>query len=330
MKKVNKNCELISIVMPVYNAADFIQKAIDSVVCQSYEFIELIIVNDGSTDNSLEIIKKAKNRYKFIKIINQENQGAGDARNSGINAAKGKYLMFLDQDDSLDRKACQIALEFTRNKVFDFVCFGANFYSAKSIFESRFKYKNSFYSGNEVLNNYLSDNKIKSVVWNKFYNRDFINRFNLRFSKNNGAEDSFFIFKLSLVAKKIGFCSAILYNHSNINPESFTNKMGKSVFIDLVEVLNEKEKLLKNLNKLSDVKTDFYIHAVKHFTYLIFKEASRSRNYNYFCECVMVVKSSRLWNLILKDISKLPFYIRLRLFLSNFPFLIFMCKSFFK
>ena len=127
MKKFNKERELISIVIPVYNASDFIQKAIDSVVCQSYPFIELIIVNDGSTDNSLAIIKKAKKRFKFIKIINQQNQGAGEARNSGINAAKGKYLMFLDQDDFLDSKACQIAHEVARNKDFDFFCFGANF-----------------------------------------------------------------------------------------------------------------------------------------------------------------------------------------------------------
>ena len=152
----------------------------------------------------------------------------------------------------------------------------------------------------------------------------------MRFSKNNGAEDSFFIFNLSLVAKKICFCSAILYNHSNINPHSFTNKLGKSVFIDLVDVLNQKEKLLKNLNKFNEVKTEFYIHVVKHLTYLIFKEASRSRNYNYFVECVMVAKRSRLWNLILKDTSNLPLDIRFKLFLSNFPFLIFICKSFFK
>jgi hypothetical protein len=106
--------------------------------------------------------------------------------------------------------------------------------------------------------------------------------------------------------------------------------MGKNVFIDLIDVLNEKEKLLKNSNKFNEVKTEFYIHAIKHLTYLIFKEASRSRNYNYFSECVNVAKSSRLWNLILRDSSNLPFDIRFRLFLSNFPLLIFICKGFFK
>ena len=89
----------ISIVMPVYNGAEFLEKSIESISKQTLKDVELICVNDGSTDNSLEVLNELKNRYPFIKIITQENQGSGAARNNGIKNATGEYVAFLDADD---------------------------------------------------------------------------------------------------------------------------------------------------------------------------------------------------------------------------------------
>ena len=95
--------ELISIVIPVYNVRDYVGKCIESVICQTYKELEIIIVNDGSTDNSLDIVRKYERKDKRIKVIDKQNGGLSDARNTGLKQATGKYIMFLDSDDFIDR-----------------------------------------------------------------------------------------------------------------------------------------------------------------------------------------------------------------------------------
>ena len=85
--------------MPVYNGEEFLEKSIESVSKQTLKDIELICVDDGSTDNSLKILKDLQKKYDFIKILTQENQGSGKARNYGIDESKGEYIGFLDADD---------------------------------------------------------------------------------------------------------------------------------------------------------------------------------------------------------------------------------------
>ena len=89
----------ISIIMPVFNAENYLETACKSVFIQTFKEIELICVDDGSTDNSLAKLHELKNKYDFIKIFTQENQGSGKARNLGMSKASGVYIAFLDADD---------------------------------------------------------------------------------------------------------------------------------------------------------------------------------------------------------------------------------------
>ena len=86
----------VSVIIPVYNAEKYIAQCLQSVIDQTLQEIEIIIVNDGSIDNSLQIVKDFQNKDKRIKIIDQENRGAGNARNTGMSEAKGKYLSLLE------------------------------------------------------------------------------------------------------------------------------------------------------------------------------------------------------------------------------------------
>ena len=90
---------LLSVVIPVYNAELFIEKTIDSITCQLRKQFEIIAVNDGSTDRSLDILNKLSTKYDVLKIVNQENKGATFARNNGLSHAQGKYIIFFDSDD---------------------------------------------------------------------------------------------------------------------------------------------------------------------------------------------------------------------------------------
>lgn len=112
----------ISVIIPVYNTnPEFLQKAINSVLNQTYKNIEVIIVNDGSTDNNtLNFLKTLDN--KNINIINQENKGAGGARNTGINSATGDYIGFLDADDWLDKNFYEVLFNLCENNDADIAC----------------------------------------------------------------------------------------------------------------------------------------------------------------------------------------------------------------
>lgn len=95
----NADCHKISIIIPIFNASNYLKECLDSVLIQTLKEIEIICVNDGSTDNSLEILKEYAEKDNRIKVVNQENKGAGFARNEGIKIAKGEFLAFLDSDD---------------------------------------------------------------------------------------------------------------------------------------------------------------------------------------------------------------------------------------
>ena len=92
----------VSVIIPVYNAQEGIRQCIDSLLNQSFTDFEIILINDGSTDNSLEVIKEYADANDFIRVIDKENEGVAKTRNKGIQLAKGKYVVFIDNDDFVD------------------------------------------------------------------------------------------------------------------------------------------------------------------------------------------------------------------------------------
>ena len=109
MRKYN-----VSIIVPVYNTEDYLDDCIKSIINQSYGFenIELVLVNDGSKDRSLEICNKYKEKYSNIKVITKENSGVSDTRNLGFKESTGKYIMFLDADDLINKDSIKYLSKF--------------------------------------------------------------------------------------------------------------------------------------------------------------------------------------------------------------------------
>ena len=102
---------LVSIIVPVYNTAPFLVNCLNSLVGQTYRNIELIVVNDGSKDNSLAIIEQYALSDMRVKVVNQENKGISGARNAGIEKASGEYILCVDSDDWIDIQTCEYAVE---------------------------------------------------------------------------------------------------------------------------------------------------------------------------------------------------------------------------
>ena len=103
--------DLISIIIPVYNAENVLQRCVNSLVSQTYTPVEIILVDDGSADSSLSICEELAKNHSNIKVISQENSGAASARNAGLSEANGEYIMFVDSDDWVEPTFCEKALE---------------------------------------------------------------------------------------------------------------------------------------------------------------------------------------------------------------------------
>lgn len=241
----------ISIIVPIYNAEKYINKCVDSLLNQTKEEIELILINDGSTDNTDSILKEYKD--KRIKYFKNKNQGIGKTRNFGIDKAKGKYLMFIDSDDYIEKDACEKLFSKAENSKLDLVI--CNFYKV--------------YDNGEiediVLPNFKSTTlkdtpslirKINLSPWNKLYKASLIKDNKIRFIENLKYEDVPFVSLAMEKAKRIGKVDESL-NYYVIHGNSETTVRDRRIFdiLKIIEIVRNqyknKEYIKEDLNKLT-------------------------------------------------------------------------------
>jgi glycosyltransferase involved in cell wall biosynthesis len=168
----------ISIIMPVYGVEKYIATAIESVLAQTYPDWELIVVNDGTKDNSRAIALQYAATDSRIKVCDKENGGLSDARNFGLNIAKGQYVHFFDSDDRIAPDFYEQMLKpFIDNSALDFIVSGYN----KENFLVNGKTSYEIFRIDESLAPYKLESQYFNYAWNKLFNRDFIERHGLRF-----------------------------------------------------------------------------------------------------------------------------------------------------
>ena len=125
----------ISVIVTVYNTSKYLRRCMDSIIHQSLKDIEIICIDDGSTDESLEILKEYSRKDNRVIVISQENSGAGAARNTGMQYAKGKYLSFLDSDDFFEENLLELAYKYAEKDSADFVVYKSDqYYTEKNLF----------------------------------------------------------------------------------------------------------------------------------------------------------------------------------------------------
>lgn len=197
--KLNKDKIYVSIVMPVYNAERFLVETLDSLVCQNLHNIEIICVDDGSTDGSLEILNKYKEKDPRIIVIEQENQGAGAARNKGLSIAKGEYLLFLDADDIFHESMCNQAYYQSIKKKADICLFGARRLNMETfetepmdwVLQRRLLPSSKVFSSDDVSQKLFQ--LTTGCPWNKMFRREFVLQTGIRFQNLQNANDAFFV-----------------------------------------------------------------------------------------------------------------------------------------
>lgn len=233
----------VSIIMPVYNAEEFLERAIDSVINQTFENFELICVNDGSKDRSLEILNEFAAKDSRIKVITQENAGISSARNTGLKHASGEYLMFIDNDDFYEPDMCECMVNAMAEHDVDFAVCNYN-----AVMDSE-DYSHGWHNLKkfglidvrpETINN------IHILVWDKIFKKELCDKYSITFPDGCMHEDLCFCYKYFSVAQKAFGINKKLYNYvirAQSGSEIIFNKEKFDVWYSLMNVL---EFLRKN------------------------------------------------------------------------------------
>lgn len=206
----------VSIIIPIYNVGDFLSKCIESVLTQKGVLIELILVNDGSTDNSVSICNKYAEHDDRVRVFHQENQGVSVARNVGIKEATGNWICFVDADDWLENGSLEKIYSNCLKNIQDMDMIVARSYINRNgkAAEEKYPAKNEYYkldfNGKDLFIDY---NYVRGSVWGVFYKRDFLLKNKIIFPlKLRNGEDSIFYTQCMIYAKCITFIDAHFYN----------------------------------------------------------------------------------------------------------------------
>ena len=242
IKKALKSVD-VSVIIPVYNTEQYLEECLNSIVNQTLRNIEIICIDDGSTDNSLEILKKYEKTDSRFKIVSQKNSGQGSARNKGMSLASGKYIYFMDSDDFIELNTLKDTFEIAEKNNLDLVMFQLINYDE----DTGELFKNDYYTmeeiydcvGEEVFSVHDVDELIFDIAVspvNKLYNREFILSTGAKFPKDLIFEDNLFFFDFIFDVKRMAFHKEFLYTR-RVHTASATG-LGDKRFLDTIKVNN--------------------------------------------------------------------------------------------
>lgn len=249
----------ISVIIPVYNTALYLEKCIISVLNQSLKNIEIIIINDGSTDNSLEIINNFLNIDKRIKLINKNNMGLSEARNDGIHVARGKYIFFLDSDDYLEEGALELLYKrISKDKSIDLIRGNYKIFYQNDYEITRKGLKKVHIESRISILNYIRYMNQKNIyifnVWNYLFKTNIIKSNNIKFlSELHIGEDDIFTLEYMKHCNYVDIIDKPIYNY-RIRELSSTNSFTLNKLEGLLKCYKFMEELLNKNKKFLTVK----------------------------------------------------------------------------
>lgn len=231
--------KLISVIVPVYNVENYLEKCLDSIINQVYKKIEIILINDGSTDLSSQICDDYQNKDNRIIVIHKSNEGPSEARNSGLNIAQGEYIAFIDSDDYIDELYLDTLFNLLINTNSDISC--CSFYSENKK-EHNPKIQNI--NAKKVISYMLQDRIVAPSACGKLFKKYIFN--GLRFPKGRIFEDFFTAPLFFSKADYLVITSEQLYYY-RVNQNGIMRSKFDSKYIDIIEVHNEVGIFLKSI-----------------------------------------------------------------------------------
>lgn len=295
----NDGLPMISCIIPVHNTGKVLERTLRSIVKQVYRNIEIICIDDASTDNSGAILRKFQNSDNRIIILEQkESVGAAVCRNKGLDIAKGKYVIFLDSDDFFYPNMLQVALDLIEKQNADVAMFGYLRIqldeNGEMILEAKkVVYQNTVIEGGECFAEILRD--VNVSPWNKLVKRELLNKSDIKFQNLPNCNDVYYSLATLFCADRIAFCNEILMEYyvgrigclSNVREkkEHFTVEAFTEVYEFLVNHMFSEKTISKFINYviyqlLSIIASEQYTLEVKRFVIKHFKESHLLTNIN--------------------------------------------------
>ena len=292
---------VVTVVVPIFNVSQYLDKCLQSIANQTLFDIEVILVDDGSTDDSLEICNKFAASDKRFRVISKINEGQGVARNVGIDLANGEFLSFVDSDDWLELDTYAVCSAAMRQSDADFLNFGLDFVSDEGVVQKVFSnFAQATLLGDDIVISALMDDQIFSSPCNKIYRTKFLRENKLRFPVVRSCEDVFFSRAISLVASKSIFVSNVYY-HALIRSGSTTRTFSPRILESAIEVIRLEEVYFRLHGAFPRLRNHFDAHVIKFLSYLMLLAAFRCYS---SCEYQRCIELSRFAGLV--DFSRNP------------------------
>ncbi|HIT07288.1 MAG TPA: glycosyltransferase family 2 protein [Candidatus Scybalocola faecipullorum] len=260
----------VSVIVPVYNAQDYLEQCIVSILEQTLQEIEVICVDDSSTDRSLEILKKYEKEDSRMRVLTQPNSGAGAARNRGLSQASGEYLSFLDADDFFEPDMLELAYAKAKEDRADMVVFKSDQYHTDSdqFVQVAWTLREKEIPPYTPFNHrQMTDNIFKVFVgwaWDKLFSREFVEKHHLTFQEQRTSNDMLFVFSAVALAKRITIVPKVLAHQRRDAKDSLSKTRENSwhCFYDALTALRQR---LTDEGLFPETEKDFINYAL-HFS----------------------------------------------------------------
>lgn len=288
--------KLVSIIVPIYKVENYLKKCIDSIISQTYKNIEILLIDDGSPDDCGAICDEYAKKDKRIKVIHKKNGGLSDARNYGIEASRGDYIMFIDSDDYISKNMCKILLKNALENNADIVtCNFKEIYlnNIEKVNKQSQRERINVVSNIEAIYKYFIKNDLDmNVVWNKIYKRNlFFGENKIRFPVGKLHEDDYIVCKLYYYANKIVIINDVLYYYIR-RFDSITGNFSEKNILDTIDARIEYYNFANN----KEIKLKYMVqaHGIDYYKYCLSFELSEKINEKIanFRKCILKNKKN--------------------------------------
>ena len=267
---------MISLIIPVFNVEEYLEQCLESIIEQSFSDYEVILVDDGSTDKSMEIIREYKKRFNQVKVLSQRNKGVSEARNLALKYAKGEYVLYIDSDDFLRFNMLEIMVNKANKTNADIVMCNYNLYYGVNNKNNRMVSYNvledKIYSSSEVIDMILNFN-IQGQLWNKLFKRSLLLENNFEFESGRYIQDIFPVFKVINNSNKIVFINEDLYCYRQRDTSTIHKNHAMTSIIQYII----KNNLQVNSNSFKVFRASVLSYFIYHYT-----NTDINRNYRDF------------------------------------------------
>ena len=259
----------ISVIIPIWNTENYLRKCLRSLVSQTYQNLEIICINNGSTDSCADIIKEFINDKRIVSVY-QEHTSLGEARNKGLELATGDYIAFVDSDDWLEPDTYDVNIQpFLNDPEIDLVVYPTQLYSfdGKTYRQKQETYYNFPMRGKHKMFDETIFPNMSRVSWNKIFKASIIKNNNIRYVIDRYHEDAYFFFSYALQARNVYFTDKIAYNyikHQNSNFKKWMVTDFVKIFNDNFFVLSEIYKMAKSKGYVAEFKSCIYASIMKY------------------------------------------------------------------